>query len=104
MSLRISSIDFQAQQFGAAIMDDEVEKNVKEAFDAIHKVGVLHGDIRRQNVMIREDRSVVIIDFEHSIYSDDLSTDRIREENDEIEFMLMEARDEKAAFTKSKAK
>lgn len=54
--------------------------------------------------MLREDKSVVIVDFEHSVYSDDLSADKIREENDEIDLMLMEAQEKKATITKSKAK
>ena len=37
---------------------------VKRAFQLIHEIGVSHGDVRRENILLREDNSVVIVDFE----------------------------------------
>ena len=42
-----------------------VVKNITAAFNAIHELGVIHGDVRRQNIMVKADQSVVIIDFEN---------------------------------------
>lgn len=41
------------------------------------------------------DKKVVIIDFEHGSHSDELSANKIRAENNEIETMLMELQQEK---------
>jgi RIO-like serine/threonine protein kinase len=49
---------------------DKVKSNVYEAIDAIHRLGVIHGDIRRENVLVLEDESVRFIDFENSAVLD----------------------------------
>lgn len=41
-------------------------KNITHAFHSIHELGVMHGDVRRENILVREDDSVIIIDFESS--------------------------------------
>jgi serine/threonine protein kinase len=38
-----------------------------EAFKEIHKRKVYHGDVRPENILVRPDDSVVIVDFERSI-------------------------------------
>jgi RIO-like serine/threonine protein kinase len=43
-----------------------IAKNVVRAFKEIHAKGVQHGDVRAENILIREDNSVVVIDFELS--------------------------------------
>jgi tRNA A-37 threonylcarbamoyl transferase component Bud32 len=40
-------------------------EKILKAFDEIHKLGVLHGDIRQENI-IDDDDTVWIIDFELS--------------------------------------
>jgi RIO-like serine/threonine protein kinase len=46
----------------------EHEKTILEAFDSIHALGVLHGDARRENILVGKDgKEVWIIDFEFSL-------------------------------------
>ena len=78
----------------AANLDDEVSKNVKAAFAGIHSLGVIHGDIRKQNIMVKQDKSVVIIDFENSVHYEGLKAEMIKEENDEIDRVLRQVRRE----------
>jgi serine/threonine protein kinase len=44
-----------------------IANNVLEAFKEIHKRKVYHGDVRPENILVRPDDSVVIVDFERSI-------------------------------------
>ena len=41
-----------------------IGQNVIEAFIQIHERRVLHGDIRCENILVRKDGSVCIVDFE----------------------------------------
>jgi len=43
-----------------------ISKNVVKAFQEIHARGVYHGDVRVENILVRRDNSIVIIDFEWS--------------------------------------
>ena len=43
-----------------------ITKNVLNAFKEIHARGIYHGDIRSENILVRPDNSVVVIDFESS--------------------------------------
>ena len=43
-----------------------VAKNVLDAFKEIHARGIYHGDVRSENILVRPDDSVVVIDFEAS--------------------------------------
>ena len=52
-------------------MTIEREKKVLQAFDAIHALGVLHGDIRAENILVENDGKVWIIDFEFSLLLDE---------------------------------
>ena len=44
----------------------QIGRNVIKAFDEIHARGVCHGDVRGENILVRPDQSVVLIDFEMS--------------------------------------
>ena len=44
----------------------EIGRNVLKAFKQIHSRSVLHGDVRPENILVRPDQSVVVIDFEMS--------------------------------------
>ena len=44
----------------------QIGRNVIKAFNEIHARGVCHGDIRGENILVRPDQSVVLIDFEMS--------------------------------------
>jgi tRNA A-37 threonylcarbamoyl transferase component Bud32 len=51
-----------------------ISKNVIKAFQEIHDRGIYHGDVRVENILVRRDNSVVIIDFEWSdMYADEES-------------------------------
>jgi RIO-like serine/threonine protein kinase len=43
-----------------------VEKKIMSAFDEIHGLGVVHGDIRTANILVGNDTTVWIVDFEFS--------------------------------------
>ena len=46
-------------------MTDEIEKKVLQAFAAVHSHGIIHGDIRADNILVgRNGQSVWIVDFE----------------------------------------
>jgi serine/threonine protein kinase len=53
-------------------IDDSIKthiiKKVFEAIDNLHAIGILHGDLHSQNIMVKEDGSIIFIDFGHSIY------------------------------------
>jgi len=42
---------------------DRVMRKIAEALGAIHKVGILHRDLKPTNVLFREDNSLALIDF-----------------------------------------
>lgn len=44
----------------------KIAKNVVKAFKEIHARKVCHGDVRGENILVRLDCSVVVIDFESS--------------------------------------
>ena len=74
-----------------------MSNNVKAAFAEIHRLGVIHGDIRKQNIMVKEDKSVVVLDFESSVHYENLSDEMIRDENEVIQRVLKEVRREKSS-------
>ena len=46
-------------------MTSKTEDEILNAFKAIHALGVVHGDVRAENILITKDRNAVwIIDFE----------------------------------------
>jgi len=44
----------------------QIGRNIIKAYKKIHARGVFHGDVRPENILVRADGSVVIIDFEMS--------------------------------------
>ena len=46
--------------------NSKIANNVIKAFKEIHARKVYHGDVRCENILIRPDHSVVVIDFEAS--------------------------------------
>ena len=57
----------------------DVERKVREALTAIHKLGVIHGDIRPANILVGNDGTVWFIDFEASIFSESIKLAETRE-------------------------
>jgi serine/threonine protein kinase len=46
-------------------LTDKAESKIFEAFDAIHSLGIVHSDIRPENILVAEDgNSAWIVDFE----------------------------------------
>jgi len=82
-----------------ANINAKVEAAVLEAFNAIHSLGVIHGDVRNENILVAEGGSRVwIIDFERSSILDD-SFDKatsIQSEVDAVKYLFKEV---KAAVT-----
>jgi len=59
---------------------------VEKAFAEIHKLEVLHGDIRAANILVAEDESIWIVDFEYAqVVSDRLVLDG---EDSEVKMLL----------------
>ena len=71
---------YQAE-FNAAI-----SKNVVKAFRELHDRKVCHGDVRVENILVRPDDSVVVIDFERSIL--DAEETLLKEEMKEVKQLL----------------
>ena len=68
----------------------QIEKNVVQAFKLLHCQGVCHGDVRAANVLIRENESVVLVDFERRVLNADKMM--LLEEEDEVIHMLQFAK------------
>jgi RIO-like serine/threonine protein kinase len=77
----------------ADILSPTVMENVVDAFHSIHELGVLHADVRKENILIREDKSVVIIDFDRSAFID-VSVDEIIAENEAVQALLTELQED----------
>jgi len=78
----------QGSHLSITSLNRKVEANVLAAFAALHKLNVIHGDVRRENVLVLEDHSVRLINFENgSIAAEE---DKIRWEDEEIQHMLSE--------------
>jgi RIO-like serine/threonine protein kinase len=45
-------------------LTDDVEREIVDAFHSIHGLGVVHGDVRADNILVSEDGKVWIVDFE----------------------------------------
>jgi RIO-like serine/threonine protein kinase len=71
-------------------VNDTIEKNVIIAYKMLHKLSIYHGDVRAANVLVRDDDSVVLIDFERGL----LNVDKMMliEEEDEVRHMMRAAR------------
>jgi serine/threonine protein kinase len=66
-----------------------VEKDVVVAFDAIHALNVVHGDIRPENVLVAEENSEVwIVDFEFARIIDDKEDPEFSTETRAVKDML----------------
>jgi serine/threonine protein kinase len=70
------------------------------AFKAIHDLGVLHGDIREDNIMVLKDGSVRIIDFEFSVH-EGVTKEHIDEEDRCIQYMFQQLEKEAKAMVDS---
>jgi tRNA A-37 threonylcarbamoyl transferase component Bud32 len=55
------------QHFGTEVPSIELFRLVWSQLRAMHDCGVAHMDVRAENILIKHDRSVVIIDFSTSL-------------------------------------
>jgi tRNA A-37 threonylcarbamoyl transferase component Bud32 len=68
------------------VVTPQIETNVVDAFKKLHQHRVYHGDIRPANIIVRNDQSVVIIDFERSVLN--ASRRILSEERYQVRHML----------------
>jgi RIO-like serine/threonine protein kinase len=66
--------------------NSKIAKNVIKAFKEIHAMKVCHGDVRCENILVRPDDSVVVIDFESSEL--DADPESLNAEMREVQYLL----------------
>ena len=67
-----------------------MERKILDVFDNIHQLGVVHNDVRPENVLVAQpDGSVWVVDFEHAGSGDEASCNIEREL---VKEMIREAR------------
>lgn len=64
----------------------QIARNVIRAFKEIHARGVYHGDVRCENILVRSDQSVVVVDFEMSEV--DAEEENLKAEMSEVKCLL----------------
>ena len=64
----------------------KIGKNVIKAFNEIHARKVCHGDVRCENILVRPNHSVVVIDFETSELDADPAS--LNAEMKEVKYLL----------------
>ena len=64
----------------------KIGRNVVNAFKEIHARGVHHGDVRCENILVRSDGTVVVVDFEMSTI--DADEDKLNAEMREVKYLL----------------
>ena len=64
-----------------------IGQNIIEAFTQIHERGVLHGDIRSENILVGKDGSVCIVDFEMATM--DAEKEELETEMSEVKGLLV---------------
>jgi serine/threonine protein kinase len=81
----------------ASNLTARAERKILKAFAAIHSLGVIHGDIRADNILVSESGDAVwIIDFEFAEIikqGDDVKMAEIFQETQAVEDMLKELKD-----------
>ena len=70
-----------------------IERNVIVAFRMLHERGICHGDVRGPNILVKNDNSVVILDFEMSCSNADQIM--LLEEENELRHMLQAMKNRK---------
>jgi Uncharacterized protein with protein kinase and helix-hairpin-helix DNA-binding domains len=76
-------------------------KNVRRAFQLIHEVGVIHGDVRSENILVREDDSVVIVDFESGEF-EDFPEEVVRMEDEVVEKLLSDLEKDNDSYSEGR--
>ena len=68
------------------VFNPTISRNVVKAFKELHARKVYHGDVRVENILVRADNSVVVIDFELSTANADEKS--LKEEMKEVKSLL----------------
>jgi DNA-binding helix-hairpin-helix protein with protein kinase domain len=63
-----------------------IGRNIISAFKEIHARRVCHGDVRCENILVRPDGSVIVVDFEMSTI--DADEDELNAEMGEVKYLL----------------
>ena len=66
---------------------------MRNVFQVIHQLDVYHGDVRKENILVREDDSVVVIDYEGSDVEEP-PMEVLEMEQREVEALLRELKKE----------
>ena len=64
-----------------------VAKNILHAFSELHARKIWHGDVREENILVRSDNTVVVIDFEWSEIN--AQPDKLEAEMEEVKTLLV---------------
>jgi RIO-like serine/threonine protein kinase len=66
-----------------------VKDKIRKAFRELHRLGIMHGDVRAANILVAPEGSVWIIDFESAeVVSDSTKSEMLESENAEVERLL----------------
>jgi len=56
-------------------LTDEIEKKIYEVFQKVHELGIVHNDIRPENILVSwKENSVWLIDFEFAQAGDEYTS------------------------------
>jgi thiamine kinase-like enzyme len=66
--------------------NSKIAIGVLRAFEQLHSRKIFHGDVRVENILVRPDNTVVIIDFESSEMN--ASPDVLKREMEEVKSLL----------------
>jgi serine/threonine protein kinase len=68
----------------------DIERRIADAYARVHELGVIHGDIRPENILILKDCSVRIIDFDCSILAPEELTGNLAMQGDQEIFKMFD--------------
>jgi serine/threonine protein kinase len=86
----------EASPISVSNLTSKAENAIFKAFEAIHSLGVLHGDIRAENILVAEGGNAAwIVDFEFAeiINEDDAKKSKLLEETEAVRELLKEIKD-----------
>ncbi|CUM48845.1 unnamed protein product [Debaryomyces tyrocola] len=73
-------------------LDNSIElyKKAKERLEVIHKHGIIHGDIKADNILCAKDGKVYIIDFAFSVTENEWNTQKsMKSDIDELRYVFV---------------
>ena len=91
----------QGRRLSEACVNDDIERKIFKTYESIHDLGVIHGDIRPENLLVLEDGSVRIIDFDNAAIFSLSDINLIGQEKDEIKTMLESLRKSDSSCTQN---